>query len=302
MGNFFDHPPTDPRILEYSVLKNAAKSFSPVSTEIETQIEDLKWMVEWLDSYKPCLEPIRLALSSPSNSDLQEKAFQELNPNIVDIQKFYTKAQSLSEFIPLVLASLEAEGRIDLDPYLTRQFLQVLQLMYMADQRKMMCPGLQNDFSFYRRTVAKFPQEAPVSETVANQISMWIAEASPLSNTVANALKSGFKKDPDMVGVLSKLANMSAWIVYKDGEVTAPQKELLMVAMTQCIIMFDRSSTRGAFHKDSGVMVRKCVTVLTSQACEEIENVRGGLKNGLKYSTVHFGDAATPAFVEEMLN
>ena len=149
MGNFFDHPPTDPRILEYSVLKSeclvgvdqcsanfgvptcpgynadfcfqnrshrfvtsdAAKSFSPVSTEIETHIEDLKWMVEWLDSYKPCLEPIRLALSSPSNSDLQEKAFQELKPNIVDIQKFYTKAQSLSEFIPLVLASLEAEGR-----------------------------------------------------------------------------------------------------------------------------------------------------------------------------------------------
>ncbi|GMH91534.1 hypothetical protein TL16_g12085 [Triparma laevis f. inornata] len=302
MGNFFDHPPTDPRILEFSLLKNAAKSFSPVSTEIETHITDLKWMVQWLDTYHPCLEPIRLALSSPNNAELQQRAFEEMKPNVINTEKFYTKAKSLSEFIPLVLASLEAEGRIDLDPYLTRQFLQVLQLMYMVDQKKMMCPGLQNDFSFYRRTVSKFPQEAPVNETTANQISMWIAEASPLSNTVSTSLKSGFKKDPNMVGVLSKLANMSAWIVYKDVEVTKKQKELLMVAMVQCVIMFDRSSTRGAFHKDSGIMLKKCVSVLTSQACEDIEGVRDGLKNGLKYSTVHFGDVTTPAFVEEMLS
>ena len=204
-----------------------------MSTDIETHITNLKDILEWLESYSPCLESIRLALSSPSNTELQSRAFQELKPNVIKIEGFHKNVLLLSEFVPLLLASLEAEGRIDNDPYLTRQFLQLLQLMCKVDTTKMMCPGLQNDFSFYRRSVGKFSDQAPVSETSANQISMWIAEATPLISAVSAQLKSGMRKDPLMVGVLAKLANMSAWIVYKDHDVTKSQKEELMVAMVE---------------------------------------------------------------------
>ena len=283
-----------------SALSDAAKSFAPVSNDIETHLTNLKDIVEWLDSYKPCLDSIRLALSSPSNTELQSKAFEELRPNVLKVQDFYKKVILLGEFVPLLLASLAAEGRIDNDPYLTRQFLQLLQLMCKADTKKMMSPGIQNDFSFYRRSVGKFQDQAPVSETSANQISMWIAEATPVVSQVATQLKAGVRKDPTMVLVLAKLANMSAWVVYKDHDMTKSQKEELVVAMVESIIILDRAAPRGAFHKDSGVMMKKCLRVMTSPACAELENVQG-LKNSMKYSTLHFNDASTPSFVADIL-
>ena len=44
-------------------------------------------------------------------------------------------------------------------------------------------------------------------------------------------------------------------------------------------------------------MMKKCLKVLTSPVCNELDNVEG-LKNSLKYSTIHYGDVSTPSFVE----
>ena len=129
---------------------------------------------------------------------------------------------------------------------------------------------------------------------------MGIAEATPVASQVSTQLKAGVRKDPATVLVLAKLANMSAWIVYKDHDVTKVQKEELMVAMVESIVVLDRTAPRGAFHKDSGVMMKKCLKVLTSPVCAELECV-AGLKNSLKYSTIHFDKADTPAFVSSIL-
>ena len=178
--------------------------------------------------------------------------------------------------------------------------------MYDVDQKKMMCPGLQNDFSFYRRSVGKFPDQVSVSETMANQISMWIAEAGPLTAGAGTALKKAMGRESDDVVkiALGKIANMCCWIVAKDGEMGKTEKVHLMKAMVEGIILLDRASERGAFAKDSGVMVRKCLAVLKGLGEEgngENAGVVVGLKNGVKYSTIHYNDASTPAFVETLL-
>jgi len=173
--------------------------------------------------------------------------------------------------------------------------------MYKIDQKKMMTPGLQNDFSFYRRSVGKFPSEAPVTETAANQISMWIAEAIPLTSAVSGALKAANKKNGRLCEALGNMANTAAWIVAKDGSLSQKQKDELFTAMVSAIVVFDRATARGAFSKDSGIMMKKCLRTLVAEEHSSESEVVVGAKNSLKYSTVHYGDSSTPGFVDELL-
>ncbi|GMH55362.1 hypothetical protein TrRE_jg11322, partial [Triparma retinervis] len=274
--------------------------------EIEGHIKAMKEVLEWLNSYKPCLEPIRKALSTPSDMELQQEAFTALTGNVKKTDEFYRKAGAVADYLPTVLGELGGEGCIMQDLWMARRLVELLALIYDVDQKKMMCPGLQNDFSFYRRSVGKFQSQASVSETSANQISMWIAEAGPTTAGAGEALKKagGRASDGPVHMALAKVANMCAWIVAKDQEMGSTEKAQLLMAMVECMILFDRSSSRGVFVRTSGVMVRKCLAVLK----EEGESGGGrnagvvvGLKNGVKYSTLHFRDAATPGFVEDLL-
>jgi hypothetical protein len=106
---------------------------------------------------------------------------------------------------------------------------------------------------------------------------MWIAEASPILAAVSAVLKKECKKNPDVPATLAKLANTCAWIVAKDAAIADNQKakDELFVAMTLSIITFDRATSRGAFTKDSGVNMRKCLRTLKSDGNETSEVVMG---------------------------
>ncbi|GMI22778.1 hypothetical protein TrCOL_g3938 [Triparma columacea] len=307
MGNLFEKPPADPRVLQYEVLNGAESKGN--GKEIEGHIKAMREVLEWLDSYKPCLEPIRKALSKPSDMELQQEAFSALTGNVKKTEEFYTKAAAVADYLPTVLGELGGEGCIMQDLWMARRVVELLGLIYDVDQKKMMSPGLQNDFSFYRRSVGKFQSQASVSETKANQISMWIAEAGPTTAGVGQTLKKagGRASDGPEHMALAKVANMCAWIVAKDSEMGSSEKAQLLKAMVQSMILFDRSHSRGVFVRTSGVMVRKCLAVLKGEGGQEgggngrNAGVVMGLKNGLKYSTIHYGDATTPGFVEDLL-
>ncbi len=252
----------------------------------------------WLKSYKPCLEPIRAALSSPSDLPKQEAAFQALKPNVVKIAEFYDKSAEVASAVPKILSKLSPPDAITNDPCLALAFIELLCALNACDQAKMSTPGLQNDFSFYRRSVGKFPGDAPVSETQANQVSMWIANAAPVVTAAATTLSKDCKKDPTYAVTLTKIANMCAWITARDGGAAMEDKDKLMIAMSTAMILHDRSTGRGVFVKDTGLHLKKCVSVLAGHGSP----VAVMCKNGLKYTCVHYGDASTPAFVDEYLD
>lgn len=254
-----------------------------------------------MESYKPCLEPIRAALSAPSDTEKQRTAFQALIPNVLKIAEFYEVVNDAAALVPRFLAALSAPMALAEEGHLAAQLLELLNTMYSVDQKKMLTPGIQNDFSFYRRSVGKFPSEAPVKETDANQISMWIAEATPVAAAISGCLKKENKKNPALAATLAKVANACAWMVAKDPALGRKDKDILFVAMTEAIVLMDRGTVRGAFFKESGVMMRKCLKTLTAEEHAEGSEVVMGCKNAIKFSTVHFGDASTPAFVEELM-
>jgi hypothetical protein len=220
---------------------------------------------------------------------------------VKQIQQFFNTANEVAEFTATLLGELSGEMAMHSNMYKTGQLITLLNTIYAIDQAKMMTPGIQNDFSFYRRSVGKFQSQAPVPETAANQISMWIAEATPMLSCLTMALKATIKKRPEVGGTLAKLANMCAWIVARDGGLSQKQKDELFVAMTFSIVLVDRATPRGAFYRESGVQIKKCIKTMVSEEHSRDSEVVMGCKNSLKYSTVHFNDANTPGFVEDLL-
>lgn len=89
--------------------------------DVEGHIKAIKDVLEWLEAYRPCLEPIRKALSKPSNMDLQQAAFTALKGNVAKTGEFYKKAGAVADFLPKVLAELGGEGCIMQDLWKTRR-------------------------------------------------------------------------------------------------------------------------------------------------------------------------------------
>ena len=250
------------------------------------------------------MEPIRKALSSPSDAALQQAAFSALLPNVKVIQNFYERSKEVAELVPILLGELSAPTALSSRPHLTYAFLVVLSKIHAIDARKMMCPGLQNDFSFYRRSVGKFTSQATVSETSAGQISMWIAESSPLTASLVSPLKKKLVADALSGPALGRLSTLCAWILSKNAGTPSLASRsdvaLLATAMTASFVLLDRCAARGAFHPASGVQLKKVVSTLCALEGDNAE-VREQCKNGIKYSTVHYKDATTPAYVEEIM-
>ena len=147
-------------------------------------------------------------------------------------------------------------------------------------------PNLQNEFSFYRRSATKVSQgegedPLPISESKAGQISMWIANATPVAGGVCEVLKKEGQAEVENFGqVLVKCANMCTWISAKGGWVSIKdnvkfdgynfdvkvnrdkQEELMFMAMAMCVVVVDRISKRGAFVKTSGIHLKKMLSVL----------------------------------------
>jgi hypothetical protein len=157
----------------------------------------------WIESYKPCLEPIRAALSAPSDQEKQETAFSALVPNVIKIKEFSDTANGIAAFLPKLLAAVSAPMALAEEPDLTYKCIMLMNAMYESarakraqargwigavlpltlpspprlhscryqiDQKKMMCPGIQNDFSFYRRSVGKFPVSPPSARASAKEL------------------------------------------------------------------------------------------------------------------------------------
>ena len=194
--------------------------------------------------------------------DLQQVAFSALLPNVKIIENFYNVAAKVAAYLPKIASELSTPDKFAEDPALANLLLELLIKIYTVDQKKMMCPGLQNDFSFYRRSVGKFTSQAPVSETVAGQISMWIADAAPLISVVSNSLKTASKKDMNVILPFSKMANMTAWMIVKDNELETAQVEQLLLALTSAIILFDRASRAGAFENSPALHKTQSSTLL----------------------------------------
>ena len=92
---------------------------------------------------------------------------------------------------------------------LVKQFAKILDFVLTFDDLKMLNPSIQNDFSYYKRTVSRLrtpnsntpidmPAISAITAEMANKISLFYAIATPMLHVLSDATHNFVKSNPDM--------------------------------------------------------------------------------------------------------
>lgn len=287
----FDAAPNDK---ERSLVQELAETLALAKAELKTY-----------ENYKDCNGIIRKAMGDPTPANL-DQAFNEVHDNVVGIKELMNTADKLAVAFVKTIRSFtnnedEKQG-IQEQPATARIFAEILDIVMQFDEIKMRTPGLQNDFSYYRRNLSKHSEkQLTVREEDANYISLFIAQASPLMHRLVEKLTSETKNDEVFSQKVQKLiATISNVCLHLVKNNLTPNEEISMLcvrAMVGTIVVYDKTFSEGAFSSSSGINFKGAVTLV----CKNYAKPRT-LVNALQYATVHLHDETTPSSIATMLD
>jgi hypothetical protein len=167
------------------------------------------------------------------------------------------------------------------------------------DEAKMNNSSMQNDFSYYRRTLAKrkmSPSTAgqgavPVDEDLTNSMSFFFANATPMTKAIIDGASS--LSSPVVIDLFAVICGLCYHAITKK-RVGGPLVDFCKRTMVTAIVVFDNLHPIGAFSKDSAVPMKEVVAIIKEG--EEWQ----GLFNTLKFSTAHLNDESTPKELKKL--
>lgn len=276
-----------------------------------------------LRNYKGAGELIREAISNASSEERQDAAWQAVCPLVSLLKIFYEYAIELESALCQLLNSLcspevSALQHLEQEQAITRQFAEVLHFALAFDEMKMSNPAIQNDFSYYRRTMNRRKMEtsvvassnctttADVPDDVANRMSLFYANPTPMLNTLSGATEKLLMENPSLTldnttDCFSTMASVCR-VLNENPSYLARFKNkdtglFCLQVMVGVIILYDHIHPMGAFAKKSSIDMKSSIKVIKErQPKSEL------LINALKYNTKHFNDEATPKSVKDMLS
>lgn len=117
----------------------------------------------------------------------------------------------------------------------------------------MLKPELQNDFSFYRRSLGSRALQSskhaqPVSSDMANVLSMWLAQNLPMTSSI--------RRDGNVLS-FSLLSNICCGMLGRGAVGPSPDSlSRILHTMVASVVLYDRLSREGSFAQQSPVKVR----------------------------------------------
>jgi len=246
-------------------------------------------MLTVVDGYKGCGDLIRQAMQNPTDEAIQLAMFEGMFPNIERIKGFYSLAKNIDDVgAKLVRNFIETRT---FNPALLKAFATLLTLALRFDRSKMMHPEIQNDFSQYRRALQKNQRHpgVPVNDIEANNVSMFIAQATPVLSSLSSTLDNLQRQGKDVAKFLADFAHICCAFVMREKSHNSEQTVMALSAMTVAFILYDNISPVGVFGKGSHIDVKTCVGQLRVLSDGES---RGILCDALHYSTRSFDKAS----------
>lgn len=292
----------------------------PVWKEVNTVLERCPLILSDLQNYNGASEEIRTAIGNPRNNELQDIAWNVVLPLVGRLKSYYEFSTKLEDVMPTLLCALcsgdeNVEQRLSAKQALAKQFAEILHFTLKFDDLKMTNPNIQNDFSYYRRTLSRkrmasedcmHDQEAQVSTEMANRMSLFYAYPTPLLKSISDATSkfvSGNSNVPventsQMLSTLSSLCRImidNPELAHKfQNEET---KLFVLSVMVGVIILYDHIDNVGAFSKNSEIDMRATIKSLKDQPAGSVD----GLFNALRYTTKHLNDESTPMQIRKLL-
>jgi len=267
-----------------------------------------------LQGFAGCEEFIRRAITNPS-PDTEEEAWNAVLPAVEQLKEFYDYSLELESVFPKLLVALckdDPKNSLGDQQALAKQLADVFDFVLRFDDLKMVNPAIQNDFSYYRRTLnrmklSKKDFNISIRDELANRMSLFFAYPTPMMNVI-NETTVKFLSQPDSAdhGVnrdnvtvaLSTMANVCHDMVDKKKFDSDETNMFCLRCMTGSIILFDHLHAQGAFSKRSPIHIKRCITVLKNFVGESVD----GLLNALRFTTMHLNDADTPNNIKHLLD
>lgn len=275
-----------------------------------------------LKSYKGAGEAIRLGISNPSDPDKQASAWATVIPLVIKLREFYEFSKDLQNAIQELLKALTSDkmtvlGHLETKQALAKQFAEILHFTLKFDDLKMNSPAIQNDFSYFRRTMSRrgtnnaaiaginFDEGKCISTEMANEMSLFYAEATPmltaLSSSTTRFVQENADVDERTVEVLSTMANICKVMlenpVDSRFQMGADSISFCVRVMVGLIILYDHVHKDGAFGKGSRIDIRGSIKVLKEQSGKTKTK---SLLDALKYTTKHLKDDTTPSAIKKI--
>lgn len=287
---------------------------------VQEVLQQSQGILAELLSYRGASDEIRLAISNPKDEALQEKAWLAVCPIVAKLKSFYEFSLKLEGVIPDLLQDLCSNNMIprehlETQQALFKQFAEILDFVLRFDELKMTNPAIQNDFSYYRRTLSRrkmaneeeFQEgEVVVTNEMANRMSLFYAQATPMLKTLSDATMRFVSQHKELpveqtTDCLKTMANICRVMIgnpeYSSRFQNEETKFFCLRVMVGVIILYDHVHPVGAFAKTSGIEMKHSVKVLKEQEPGRVE----GLLNALRYTTKHLQDETTPRTIKGLL-
>nr|XP_013810490.1 PREDICTED: protein FAM49A [Apteryx mantelli mantelli] len=275
-----------------------------VWNQISAVLQDSESMLADLQAYKGAGQEIRDAIQNPNDIQLQEKAWNSVCPLVVRLKRFYEFSLRLGIMEGGKCQKTVSQGE--------NPRLDILQAGF-AIHTSMRNPAIQNDFSYYRRTISRnrinnmhLDIENEVNNEMANRMSLFYAEATPMLKTLSNATTYFVSENKTLpientTDCLSTMASVCKVMLetpeYRSRFTSEETLMFCMRVMVGVIILYDHVHPVGAFSKTSKIDMKGCIKVLKEQPPDTVE----GLLNALRFTTKHLNDESTSKQIRAML-
>lgn len=261
------------------------------------------------------------AISAPG-TDAEKSAMKALLPAVLLLKDLFDYSKELEVLFPKLLVALMKDDPANTQPALAtqqalaKQLADVLDFVLQFDDAKMVNPGIQNDFSYYRRSLQRLllnketAEDIVVKDELANRMSLFFASPTPMMKVLTDCTilfleehgaAQNVTKDSVTVG-LSLMANVCYEMVAKHRFTSVDTNMFCLRCMTGSIILVDHLSRLGAFHKKSLINIKGCITTLKAFTDTDAGGLTGGLVNVLRYNTIHLTDPDTPSSIKALLS
>jgi len=282
-----------------------------IHAEVAAVLNKEKKILEALTTYTGCEEFIRKAITNPS-PETEEEAWKAVLPAVDQLKDFYDFSLELESCFPKLLTALcknDVKSSLASQQALAKQLADVFDFVLRFDDLKMVNPAIQNDFSYYRRTLnrmklCKKDLNISIRDELANRMSLFFAYPTPMMNVVNETTvkflsqSEGSVPRENVTNALATMANVCQEMVDKKKFPSEETNMFCLRCMTGSIILFDHLHAQGAFSKKSPIHIKGCITVL--------KNFTGGptdgLLNALRFTTIHLNDPETPNNIKHLLD
>jgi hypothetical protein len=300
LGIFIDFENVKPSDEEQEIYDVVAKVLNEVP-DILARLKD----------YKGCEDSIRRAITTPNEAN-EQMAWDAVLPAVEQLKEFYEFSSELETAFPKLLAALckdDPKEMLSKRQALVKQIAEVFDFVLRFDDLKMVNPAIQNDFSYYRRTLNRMKTQKKnmdilIKDELANRMSLFFAYPTPMMNVI-NGTTAKFLLNHQSISresvtsALQIMANVCEEMVREKKFASDQTNMFCLRCMVGAIILFDHVDEAGAFGKKSPINMRGCITSL--------KEYRGaaptdGLLNALRFTTVHLTDPDTPAAIKHLLD